>query len=79
MAIITVRIEDDLKRRMEKIKHINWSEVMRQAIIRVLGEEEGQNLAKAVLLNERNVIVPDKGYSSVEIIREWREKVRWRR
>jgi len=79
MAIITVRIEDDLKRRMEKIKHINWSEVMRQAIIRVLGEEEGQNLAKAVLLNERNVIVPDEGYSSVEIIREWREKVRWRR
>jgi len=79
MAIITVRIDDDLKRRMEKVKHINWSEVVRQAIIGVLGQEEGQNLAKAVLLNERNTIVPDEGYSSVEIIKEWRKKVRWRR
>lgn len=79
MAIITVRVDDELKRRMERVKHVNWSEVVRQAIIRTLGHEEGQNLAKAVLLNERNVIVPDEGYSSVEIIREWREKVRWRR
>ncbi|MFQ6075297.1 MAG: hypothetical protein ACE5Z5_04060 [Candidatus Bathyarchaeia archaeon] len=79
VAIITVRVDDELKRRMERVKHVNWSEVVRQAIIRTLGHEEGQNLAKAVLLNERNVIVPDEGYSSVEIIREWREKVRWRR
>ncbi len=70
MAIITVRIEDELKRRMEKVKHIKWSGVVRQAIIRVVGEEEAQNLAKAVLLNERNVMVPDEGYSSAEVIRE---------
>jgi len=79
MAIITVRLDDELKRRMEKISHINWSEVVRQAIIKVLTQEEGQNLAKAVLLNERNVIVPEEGYSSIATIREWREKVRWRR
>lgn len=79
VAIITVRVDDELKRRMERVKHVNWSEVVRQAIIRTLGHEEGQNLAKAVLLNERNAIVPDEGYSSVEAIREWRERVRWRR
>ena len=79
MAIITVRIDDELKRRLAKFKHVNWSEVVRQAIIRVLEQEEAQNLAKAVLINERNIITPDEGYSSLETIREWREKVRWRR
>jgi len=70
MPIITVHIEDELKRRRKKVKHIKWSGVVRQAIIRVVGEEEAQNLAKAVLLNERNVMVPDEGYSSAEVIRE---------
>jgi len=77
VAIITVRIDDGLKRRMKEIKHINWSEVIRQAIIRVLTQEETQNIAKAVLINERSIIVPDEGYSSLETIKEWREKVRW--
>jgi len=27
-------------------------------------------MARAVLLNERNVIMPDEGYSNVETIRE---------
>jgi len=72
MAIFTVRISDELKKRMEKHKHINWNEVVRQAILRTLEKEE-RNLAKAVLLNEKNVIVPEEGYSSVEIIRKWRD------
>jgi len=63
---------------MEKYKHINWSEVVRQAILKTLEKEEERNLAKAVLLNEKNVIVPEEGYSSVEIIRKWRETIRWK-
>ncbi len=63
---------------MERFKHINWSEVARQAIIRVLGQEENRNIAKAVLLNERSIIIPDEGYESIEAIREWRSRVRWK-
>ena len=32
MATITVNVDDDLKKRMEKHPEINWSEVTRQAI-----------------------------------------------
>jgi len=76
MGLITVRIDDETKRRMERLKHINWSEVVREAITRVLRQEEERNLARALLLNERNVITPDEGYSSVEVIRKWRERIK---
>jgi hypothetical protein len=32
MPTITVNVDDDLKKRMEKHPEINWSEVTRQAI-----------------------------------------------
>jgi len=73
MPVISVRVSDDIKRRMERFKHINWSEVIRRAIVKVLEEEERRNLAKAVLLNERIRKKAPKGWSSVEVIRYWRE------
>lgn len=73
MAVISVRISDEIKKRMEKLKHINWSEVIRRAIIEVLEEEEGRNLARAVLLNEKVRKRAPEGWSSVEVIRFWRE------
>jgi len=72
MGLITVRIDDETKKKMERLKHINWSEVVSEVIIKVLKQEEERNLARALLLNERNVIVPDEGYSSVEVIRKRR-------
>ncbi|RLG37278.1 MAG: hypothetical protein DRO01_07300 [Thermoproteota archaeon] len=77
--MISVRVGEDLKRRMERLRHVNWSEVVRRAIVETLERESARNLAKAVLLNERNVIAPDEGYSSVEVIRAWREGGKWRR
>ncbi len=76
--MISVRIGEELKRKMSKYKHINWSEVVRRAIIREIDAQERRDLAKALLLNEKHVIKPDKEFSSVEEIRRWREKVRWR-
>jgi metal-responsive CopG/Arc/MetJ family transcriptional regulator len=78
MAIITVRIDDELKKRMEKEGHINWSEVIRRAIISRIEEEElwssldRRKLIKAASLNEamRRRI---SGWDSVAEIRRWRE------
>ncbi|MCX8188225.1 MAG: hypothetical protein N3F64_00770 [Nitrososphaeria archaeon] len=72
--MITVRVDDELKRRMSRFKNVNWSEVIRKAILDVLKREEERNLAIALLLNEKNVITPDEGFSSVEVIRKWREE-----
>ncbi|MEM1985324.1 MAG: hypothetical protein QXQ24_01145 [Nitrososphaeria archaeon] len=74
MALITVRVDEELKKRMSRFKDINWSEIVRKAILDVLKREEERNLAIALLLNEKNVITPDEGFSSVEVIRKWREE-----
>ncbi|MEM2661226.1 MAG: hypothetical protein QXK55_08235 [Nitrososphaeria archaeon] len=74
MALITVRVDEELKKRMSRFKNINWSEIIRKAISDVLKREEERNLAIALLLNEKNVITPDEGFSSVEVIRKWREE-----
>jgi len=78
MTAISVRVDKDLKRRMNRLKHVNWSEVLRQAIIRTLDGKGERNLARAVLLNERNVLVPDEGFESTKVIREWRRSARWK-
>ncbi len=73
MPVISVRVEEDVKRQMEKLKHINWSEVIRSAVLRVIEEEKGRNLAKAVLLNEKIRKTAPKGWNSTDLIRHWRE------
>jgi len=73
MAIISVRVSDDIKKRMDRLKHINWSEVIRRAIIKTLEEEEGRDLARAILINEKIRKKAPKGWSSVKAIRYWRE------
>lgn len=73
MAVISVRVSDEMKKRMEKLRHVNWSEVLRQAIVRVLEEEEGRNLALALLLNEKVRKKAPEGWDSTEFIRRWRE------
>ena len=73
VAIIRVRINDDTKRKMEKLKHINWSEIIREAVIKVLEKEKNRNIAKAVLLNEKVRKKAPEGWNSVEALRYWRE------
>ena len=79
MPMITVKIDDDMKRKMSELRHINWSEVIRQAINRVIKMEMERNLVRAIILNEKYVITPDEEFSSTELIRKWREGIRWQR
>ncbi|OWJ55208.1 hypothetical protein Pdsh_04160 [Pyrodictium delaneyi] len=64
---------------MDKLKHINWSEVVRRAIYETIVREEArlrrrdpERIRRAALKSEelsRRV----EGWSSVEAIRRWRE------
>jgi hypothetical protein len=36
---------------MKRLKHANWGEVVRESIRKKIEEEDGRNLAEAVLLN----------------------------
>ena len=75
MAVVNVRLDKETKKRMEAIR-VNWSEVVREAIRRKIEEENGKNLAKAVLINER-LRRESKGEMKAEdIIRKFRDERR---
>lgn len=72
MAVITVRIDDETKKKMKEIR-INWSEFIRKALREKIEEEKRKNLAKAVLLNERLKKMSKGELKSEDIIRLFRE------
>ena len=59
MSTITVKVDRELKKRMEKVR-INWSEYIREAIRRRVELEERRDAAKKLLddLKARRHVVP---------------------
>ena len=74
MANISVRVDEKMKKEMERLKQVNWSEIIRIAIKDRLDQEKQKNLAKAVLINEKIRKTAPIGYNSTNIIREWRDR-----
>lgn len=73
MSIITVRVDEETKKKMSQMQHVNWSGVLREAIDRKLAQESGRNFAKAVLTTDKVRKKAPSGWNSVEVIRFWRE------
>ena len=73
MVNISVRVDKALKKEMERLKEVNWSEIIREAIRARIDQEHQRNLAKAVLINEQIRKSAPQNYDSTTIIREWRE------
>ena len=74
MTNISVRIDPELKKKMDSLKHLNWSEIIRRAIKSEIQNETEMNKAKAVLLNEEIRKIAPENFNSVEIIRKFREE-----
>jgi len=74
MINISVRIDPELKKKMDALKHLNWSEIIRKAIKLEIQNETETNKAKAVLLNEKIRKKAPDNFNSVEIIRKFREE-----
>ena len=79
-VVVSFRIDKELKEKMDKLKHINWSEVVRRAIYEVVVREEAKLRSKDVerlkraVLKSRELSRVVEGWSSVEEIRKWRER-----
>lgn len=85
MATITVRIPDELKKRMSLFSDVNWSEVVREALNervdlesrrRRIKEAEEVREASAVAGRIYEAILSTHGkipYNSAELIRRWRD------
>lgn len=81
VPVISVRIDEGLKRRMEKFAHVNWSEVLRKAVAdRVALEErlaarrrlDVDRLLKAVKDQDRLRSKTTGRWSGAEEVRKWR-------
>jgi len=77
MTVFSVRIDDETRKLMEKVK-INWSEFIRNAIRNRVMEEERRNLAKAVLITERirKKSAGEAKAEAEEIVRRFRDERR---
>jgi len=78
-VVVSFRVDRRLKERMERLKHINWSEVVRRAIEETVRREEARLRGKdrdriawaSLKMDELRRRV--EGWSGVEEIRRWRE------
>ena len=59
---------------MKRYSYINWSEVIRKAILEKLEEEDKRNIAEALLINERLRRKAPDNWESTKVIKEWRGK-----
>lgn len=66
MSVITIRIPDELRERMRRVK-VNWSEEIRRFIVqRVEEEERRENLEKALeMLKGRRGV--ERGFSAASV------------
>ena len=77
--VISARVDDDTRRRMRRLPHINWSQVIREAITDKILEEERRphvdprDLREAARITD-TVRAPSPGWDSTEEIRRWRER-----
>ncbi|NJF24679.1 hypothetical protein [Thermococcus sp. Bubb.Bath] len=66
MAVITVRVPDDVKAKMKEVK-INWSEEIRRFITqRIEDEERKRNLQKALKILKEGKGV-ERGFSAKSV------------
>ena len=79
-TVISFRIDKKLKKRMDKLRHINWSEIVRKAISEVVAREEARMRGKDIerlknaALKSEGISRRIEGWSGVEEIRRWRER-----
>ena len=79
-SVVSFRISKELKKKMDRLKHINWSEVVRKAIQEVVAREEAKLMSKDLSRIRRAALKSEElsrsveGWNSVEEIRRWRER-----
>lgn len=79
LAIVTVRVDDATKRKMERLRGVNWSEVARAAFVERIQEAEfwkpadvaGMRKAAEEMDRLRRKV---EGWDSTDEIRRWRAR-----
>jgi hypothetical protein len=75
---MSTKIPEKLRKRVEKLSHINWSEVMRLSIIKKVEEEEEKIMSRDRKSIENSIHIMKKlrrkaEGNTTEELRKWRE------
>jgi len=70
MVNITISVSEELKRRMERSKHVNWSEVAREAFKETASREEMRIAADAIKTLR---LESQAEWNGAKEIRKWRD------
>ncbi|MEM0384215.1 MAG: hypothetical protein QXH32_09780 [Candidatus Caldarchaeum sp.] len=79
MATVSFRVSREIKKRMDRLRELNWSEILRSYVIRVLESEEARlskkDFARIVKASRdidalRELSGPD--WSGAEVVIKWR-------
>ena len=73
VPLVTVRVNDETKARMERLESINWSDVIRDRIYEVLDREARKNRMEALRIMEKLSRKPEPGWDSTKFIRQMRD------
>ena len=78
MPTMSTKIPENLKKRIEKLTHINWSEVMRAAILKRAEDEEKRIIDRNHKIIEQSSQLMDQlrrkaQGNTTEELRAWRE------
>lgn len=81
MKVVSVKVDDETKKKMESFPDINWSEVVRKSIRRRLEMEEAlrkgidrKRALKAAMSMDKLRKRTSGRWSGAEEIRKWRER-----
>lgn len=73
MVSITVRVSEEVKQKMNQLRGVNWSEVIRRAIEEEIRKARMREASRRIdVLREKSKMKWD----STEVIRQWRERRR---
>lgn len=78
MPTMSTKIPEDLKKRIEKMTHINWSEIMRLAVLKKAEEEEKRIMDRNSKIIDQSVHNMDQlrrkaSGNTTQELRAWRE------
>ena len=71
LAVVSVRVDEEVKRKMRELPHVNWSDIVRQSIVSKIREEE---MKRACVTMDELAEKTSGRWSGTEEIRRWREK-----
>ncbi|HEV2389816.1 MAG TPA: hypothetical protein VGS04_03735 [Nitrososphaerales archaeon] len=75
MAVLSLEVDEETKTRIERLKHLNWSELLRPHIMEIVNKEEGRLAAERGSLSEKDLAEIERDRSSKFMFQELSRRI----